>query len=86
MVELKLCVSDVDYDSLIRALAGTMAGPASMAARLLSDSGKEEMAAHYINANSERISRKLESGLAGKGVRMTISGVRATVQEDLGHG
>ena len=82
MVELKLHVSDVDYDSLIQALAGQLAGPAVMAAKLLPDSAKEEMAAKYINANAERIGQMLESALANKGVHVKISGAKATVQKD----
>ena len=81
MVELKLYVSDVDYDSVFQALAGRLAGPAALAARALPDSAKEELVAKYINGNSAKIEEKIEKMLASKGVRVKISGAQATVQD-----
>ena len=79
MVELKFNVSDVDFDSVIQALAGGLAGPAALAARALPDSAKEELAAKYINANAAKLEDWIESALASKGVKMKISGAQATV-------
>ncbi len=77
MVELRLNVSDVDYEALIRALAGQIAGPALMAARAMPDSAKEEMVTGYINANAARIERAIEGALASKGLHMKITGAQA---------
>lgn len=79
MVELRLTVSDVDYESLIQALAGQMAGPALLAARALPDSAKEEMAVRFINANAAAIADQMQNALLSKGVRATISGAQATI-------
>ena len=78
MVELRFDVSEVDFDSVIQALAGSLAGPAAMAARLLPDGAKEEMVAGYINANAEKLEQMLENALASKGVKLKISGAKAT--------
>ena len=78
MVELKFKVSDVDFDSVIQALAGSLAGPAAMAARLVPDSAKEEMVASYINSNAEKLEQMLENALASKGVKLKITGATAT--------
>ncbi len=77
MVQLRFNVSDVDFDAVIAALAGDMAGPAAMMARALPDSAKEELAVKYINANASRLESWLESALASKGVRMKISQAQA---------
>ena len=82
MVELKLYVSDVDFESVIQALAGHLAGPAVLAARALPDSAKEELVVKYINSNSAKIDSWMENALASKGVRMKITGAQATVQKD----
>ena len=68
MVELKFNVSDVDYDSVLQALAGHLAGPALMAARALPDSAKEELVVRYINTNA---------ALQSKGIHARISGAQA---------
>ena len=81
MVELKLYVSDVDYESVIQALAGHLAGPAALAARALPDSAKEELGVKYINGNAAKIEGWMETALASKGVRLKISGAQATVQK-----
>ena len=78
MVELKLNVSDVDFDSVIQALAGHLAGPAAMAARLVPDSAKEDMVVQYINANAEKLEQMFENALASKGVKLKVSGAQAT--------
>ena len=79
MVELKLYVSDVDYESLIQALAGRVPGPAVMAARVLPDGAKEELVVKYINSNSSKLEGWMASALASKGVHLKISGAQATV-------
>ena len=81
MIELKFCVSDVDYDSVIQALAGFLAGPALMAARAMPDSAKEDMVVRYINANSAYLAGWMENALASKGVRMKISEASAGKRE-----
>ena len=78
MVELKLYVSDVDYDSVFQALAGRLAGPAALAARALPDSAKEELVVKYINAHSSTLEEWMENALASKGVRMKITGAQAS--------
>ena len=81
MVELKLYVSDVDYESVVQALAGRLSGPAALAARALPDSAKEELVVKYINGNSAKIEEWMESALASKGVRLKITGAQATIQK-----
>ena len=78
MVELKFNVSDVDFESVIQALAGHLAGPAALAARALPDSAKEELVVKYINANAGQLQGWMENALASKGVRMKISGAQAS--------
>ncbi len=78
MVELRFNVSDVDFDAVINALAGGMAGPAAMMARALPDSAKEDLAVKYINANASRLEQWLESALASRGVKMKITQAQAT--------
>lgn len=80
MVELKLLVSEVDYESVIQALAGHLAGPAVLAARALPDSAKEELVVKYINSNAGRLEGWMENALASKGVKMKISGAEAAVK------
>ena len=79
MVELKLNVSDVDYDSLLQALAGGVPGAVMMAARAMPDGAKEEMAVRYINANASLLESRFQQALAARGIRATISGAKATV-------
>ena len=79
MVELKFNVSEVDYESIIQALAGQLAGPAAMAARLMPDSAKEEMVVKYLNTNAAKLSGWMENALATKGVHLKISDAKATL-------
>ena len=79
MVELKFNVSDVDYESVIQALAGRLAGPALLAVRALPDSAKEEMAVKYINANAALLAGQMQSALEAHGVRAVISGAQAVI-------
>ena len=79
MVELKLLVSEVDYESVIQALAGHLAGPAALAARALPDGAKEELVVKYINGNAGRLEGWMENALASKGVKMKISGAQASI-------
>lgn len=84
MVELKLYVSEVDFDAAIRMFAGTgMAGSAAvMAAGMLSDSAKEELAVKYLNASAEKLEEMLEAAAERKGVHVKISGAQAEVVKD----
>ena len=84
MVELKLYVSEVDFDAAIRMFAGTgMAGSAAvMAAGMLSDSAKEELAVKYLNASADKLEDMLESAAERKGVHVKISGAHAEVVKD----
>ncbi len=83
MVELKLYVSEVDYEALIKMVTGTSAGTGAaaiaMAARALPDRAKEEMAVKYINASSGKIEQMFENAAASRGVRMKITGAKASV-------
>lgn len=79
MIELKMQVSEVDFDAAIRLFAGTgVAGSAAaMAAGLLSDSAKEELAVKYLNANAEKLESMLEAAAERKGVHVKIRGAQA---------
>lgn len=81
MIELKLNVSDVDYDAVIRKLGGSeMTGNTfSMLTMLLSDSAKEEFAVSYINSNAKNLEAMLEEAAAQQGIRLQISGAQATI-------
>lgn len=82
MVELKLYVSDVDFEALLKLMAnGNAAGmaAAAMAARALPDSAKEELAVKYINASSGKLEQMFENAVASKGVRMKITGAMASI-------
>lgn len=83
MVELKLYVSDVDFDAAIKSLSGGgMAGAAvAMAAKALSDDAKEEFAVKYINNNARKLEGMLETAAARQGIHLRISGAQATVTE-----
>jgi glutamate-1-semialdehyde aminotransferase len=81
MIELKLYVSEVDFEATIQALAGTgFAGNAAvLAARALPDSAKEELAVKYMNANAEKLQDMMQSAAERKGIRMKISGAQASI-------
>ena len=79
MVELKLHVSDVDYESVVQALSGRLAAPLVMAARALPDSAKEELVVKYINGNASRLEDWMENALSSKGVRLKITGAQASL-------
>lgn len=81
MVELKLNVSEVDYDAVINLLSGGgMAGAAvAMAARVLPDSAKEEYAVKYINSNARKLESMLETAAAKQGVHLRITEARAAI-------
>lgn len=83
MVELKLYVSDVDFDAAIKLFAGTgVAGSAAVAAAgLLPDSAKEELAVKYLNASAEKLESMLETAAERKGVKVKITGAQAKVVE-----
>lgn len=81
MIELKLYVSDVDYEAVIKALSGSgiPAGAAAMAVRAMPERAKEELAVKYLNGSARKLETMLENGAAQKGVRLKISGSQATV-------
>lgn len=83
MVELKLYVSEVDYEALIQWVTGKASGTGvaavAMAARALPERAKEEMVVKYINASSGKIEQMVENAAAAKGVRMKITGAKASV-------
>ena len=81
MVELRFNVSEVDYDSILQALAGRLPPPMVMAARAMPDSAKEDMVVKFINSNGGQIDRWLENTLAANGVRMKISGACASKKD-----
>ena len=83
MFELKMYVSEVDYEAAIQALAGTgFAGTAAaMAARALPDTAKEELAVKYMNANAGKIESMLETAAAKKGVHVRLTGAQACIVE-----
>lgn len=81
MVELKLNVSEVDFEAAIQLFAGSgmAGGAASMAARLLSDDAKEELAVKYLNANADKLAQMLETAAARKGVHIRVSDAQANI-------
>ena len=81
MLELKINVSDVDYDAVIRILGGSekVGSAFSLLTGMLPDSMKEEFAAGLINSNTEMIESLLEEAALEKGVRLNLSGVKAAV-------
>lgn len=81
MVELKLYVSEVDFEAAIQLFAGSgMAGSAAAAAAsILPDSAKEELAVKYLNANAEKLESMLEAAALRKGVHVNISDASARV-------
>ena len=82
MVELKLYVSDIDFEALLKLAAnGNSMGmaAAAMAARALPDGAKEELAVKYINASAGKLEEMFETAAANKGIRMKITGAQASV-------
>lgn len=83
MVELKLYVSDVDYDAAIKLLSGggMAAAAIAMAARTLSNDAKEEFAVKYLNSNSRKLESMLETAAEKQGIHLRISGAQATITD-----
>ena len=81
MIQLKLNVSDVDYDAVIRALGGKgKAGEAfSMLTGMLPDDAKEEFAVDMINSNARELETALEASAAKQGIRLRLSGAQASI-------
>ncbi len=81
MIELKLYISEIDYEAAIQKLAGTgMAGSAAvMAVKVLPDNAKEELAVKYMNASAPKVQAKIEQVAADKGLHMKVSGAQAAV-------
>lgn len=85
MVELKLYVSDVDYEAALRVLTGggISGSAAAMAARALPDSAKEELAVKYMNASAAKLEGMLEQAAASKGIRLKITGAQAAIADKI---
>ncbi len=80
MIELKLRVSEVDFEAAIRLFAGNgISGVAAMAARALPDSAKEELAVKYLNGSAEKLSSMLETAAKNQGVHLRVTDARAVV-------
>lgn len=81
MIELKVRVSEVDYEAAIRALiGGGMAGnAAALALRALSEQKKEEMAVKYINNSANQLTKSLEDLAAAKGIGLKVTDAEAKV-------
>ena len=79
MMELKLMVSEIDYEAVVRLFAGSLGPTAAAAARMMPESAKEELAVKYLNASAGKLSEKAESMAAEKGIRVKISGAQAKV-------
>lgn len=82
MIELKLYLSDVDYESALKLLASRNIpgiNAIAMGARALPNGAKEDLAVKFINANAGKIQEKIEKTAAKKGVRVKVSGAQATV-------
>ena len=77
MIELKLDISDVDYEALIKAFAGSLSGPAILAAKALPDSAKEDLAVKYLNTNANKLCAALEKMASGKGIHLSATGAEA---------
>lgn len=79
MIELTLTVRDVDYDALIARFAGSLGGMATLAAKALPQSAKEELAVKYLNANAGKLSQMLENAARQNGVGVTVGSASAKV-------
>lgn len=81
MIELKLYVSEMDYEAAVQLLTGggVAGSAAAMAARVLPDGAKEELAAKYINASAAKLQTMLEQAAASKGVHVKLTGAQAAV-------
>ncbi len=77
MIELKLSVSEVDYDALLSRFGGSIGGVAAMAARALPTGAKEDMAVKYLNNHADRLSQSLETLAANNGIRVKIASAEA---------
>ncbi len=77
MIELKLYVSEIDYDAVLRQFGGAVGGAAVIAAKALPDSAKEDFAVKYLNGSSEKLAQMLEDAAAAKGIRLKVSGAQA---------
>ena len=77
MIELKLSVSEVDYDALLSRFGGAVGGVAAMAARALPTGAKEDMAVKYLNNHADRLSQSLETLAANNGIRVKIASAEA---------
>lgn len=84
MIELKLYVSEVDFDAVIHLLGGNgLAGnAAALVAKALPDAAREELAVKYLNMNAEKLEKMLQDTAEQHGVRVTVSGASAAVVEE----
>lgn len=83
MIELKINVSNVDYDAVIRLLGGggTASNAFSMLTGILPDGVKEEFAVDLINSNAGELASMLESAAAERGIRLNLSGAKASIKD-----
>lgn len=77
MIELKLTVSELDYDALVRHFGGSLGSTLALAAKALPDSAKDDLAVKYLNSNAGAISQKIEQMAANRGVRLKIRDAQA---------
>ncbi len=84
MIELKLRVSEVDFEAAIRLFTGNgISGVAAMAARALPDSAKEELAVKYLNGSADKLSAMLETAAKNQGVHLRVTDARAVVVQEI---
>ncbi len=79
MIELKLQVSEIDYEAVLKLFAGSLGPAAVAAARILPEGAKEELAAKYLNASAPKLCEKAEQMAERNGLKMKITGAKATV-------
>ena len=84
MIELKLYVSDVDYESVLKSLSGggIAAAAVAMAVEALPDSAKEEYAVKYINSNAAKLESIMENAITNQGIHLHVSGAQAAIVRD----
>lgn len=78
MLELKLDIDEVDYESVLQVLSEHLPAAVVMAARALPDSAKESMVATLISNNADKLTQWMEKALESQGIHARISGVSAT--------
>ncbi len=79
MVELKLHVSDVDYESVLQALSGHFPKELISMARAVPDHAKEHLIVDFLNRNANKLEQWMEDTLTAQGIHAHISGASATL-------